>query len=135
MPFFNELKRTREPSFFFFPGIYAPGLRHFLEAEKITGCEIVKKQDVLPHLPHDFKVPEDIRLSPNAPRIEKRVSCLASYYDIATVQAAYHKQLTGLIGTTTTPAPQWPARSTTTLWPPTRRPCRRSNSSNNSNNF
>lgn len=93
MPFFNELKRTREPSFFFFPGIYAPGLRHFLEAEKITGCEIVKKQDVLPHLPQGFKVPEDIRLSPNAPRIEKRVSCLVSYYDIATIQAAYNKLL------------------------------------------
>lgn len=93
MPFFDKLRRIESATFFFFPGIYAPGLEHFLAEEKITGWDIVKKSDALPYLPQGFKVPTDIRLSPGAPRVETRVSCLVSYYDEASIRAAYDAML------------------------------------------
>ena len=64
----------------FFPGLVERSLRHFLEEQGITGWSIVSKRDALVRFP-DAKVPEDIRLCPGSPRVEKRVKCLVSYYD------------------------------------------------------
>ena len=64
----------------FFPGLVERSLRHFLEEQGITGWSIVSKRDALARFP-DTKVPEDIRLCPGSPRVEKRVKCLVSYYD------------------------------------------------------
>lgn len=93
MPFFDHLDRTADPSFFFFPSVYASGLKHFLERERVTGWEIAAKGAVVPYLPEGCQIPTDIRLTPAAPRIEKRVSCLVSYYTEASVSAAYQKLL------------------------------------------
>ena len=88
MEFFKNLRRGTNPTYFFFPTIYAPGLRHFLMTEKITGWDITTKRDIMPLLPNNVQIPE-VRLTPTAPRVEKRVSCLVSRYDVNDLQSAY----------------------------------------------
>lgn len=77
---FRSVPCCDRPTVTFFPGLVECSLRHFLEEQGITGWSIISMRDALIRFP-DTKIPEDIRLCPGSPRVEKRVKCLVSYYD------------------------------------------------------
>lgn len=88
MQFFRDMKQDVHTTYYFFPTVYVNSLNHFLEESKITDWEILSKKQALTQLPEDFVIPE-VRLTPTAPRIEKRISCFVSHYDIQDVKREY----------------------------------------------
>lgn len=76
----KNVKRGKEITFTFFATDIEPSLRHYLEENRVTGWEILTKKQITDLYPH-IAIPDDIRLTPGAPRVETRVSCLVSYFD------------------------------------------------------
>ena len=61
-----------------------------MSESKLNSWKILKKRDVMKQLPDDFQYPE-VRLSPTAPRIEKRICCLVSNYCEEDIDREYQK--------------------------------------------
>ena len=89
---FAKVPRQKEASFVFFPGKLSGTLRHFLREQHITGWEIDNAYRLLSRLPDiGLTIPGDLRLYPDAPRVEKDVSCLVSYMEPKAAKAEIDK--------------------------------------------
>ena len=78
---FNDVRRESEPTFFFFARPLRTAFEYALKECQITGWQIMTRKEALKYLPEDFVIPE-VRISPDAPRIEKSVRVFVSHYNL-----------------------------------------------------
>lgn len=76
---FADVRRGSEPTFLFFARQLRMSFEHALQECQITGWQIMSLMEARQYLPEGYVVPE-VRLSPGAPRVEKRVLVFVSYY-------------------------------------------------------
>lgn len=91
-PFFQNLRREKEATYFFFPGIYASSFSYFLKKYLVTGWDILVENDVYVLAHEGVDIP-DVYLTPDAKTPEENIACLVSYYDPDDMNKAYQQLL------------------------------------------
>lgn len=77
---FNDVRRESEPTFFFFARSRREGFEYALKGCQVSDWQIMTRREAQQYLPEDFVIPE-VRISPNAPRVEKDVLVFVSHYN------------------------------------------------------
>ena len=77
---FDDVRKTPEPTYFFFSRYRRQALVFGLRSAGVTNYEIIKVPEALKRLPADFQVPE-VYISPDDPEIETAIRVLVSNYD------------------------------------------------------
>ena len=77
---FNDVRRESEPTFFFFARSRRETFEYALKECQVSDWQIMTRKEALQYLPEDFVTPE-VRISPNAPRVEKNVLVFVSHYN------------------------------------------------------
>lgn len=87
---FDDIRRGKDVTFFFYAASRTGAFQHFLEEAMVTGWEILPKNKVKPYLPKGFEIPE-VYVHEYAPRPERNVDCFVSYYNVDDLQKKFYE--------------------------------------------
>jgi len=75
---FEDIKQLNQKEPTFFASLSTNVVRHFLHENGFHDFEIITKKEALKRYGENLNIPDNIRLTPTAPRIETRPACLIS---------------------------------------------------------